>query len=307
MKGAVVFATNQGLGIQAKDFYKHKVFKEVLVWPHSTYENHYEWYPDRVHSFDELLKKCDTIYFFETPFDWTFIIKARNAGVKTVLFVMYECTRNPLPYFPDVLIGGSVLETEFFGAKHINVPVSDEIVWRKREKARVFVHNAGHGGLGGRNGTLELIEAMQYVKSPIKLIIRSQKPVKQISDERIEYRIGDFPYNTLFSEGDVFIYPDKFGGSCLPLQEAFASGMMVMSSNRHPSNLWLPNEPLIPIQGYKKERISSEFDSAILSPKDIANTIDEWYGKDISSFSIQGKVWGKTNSWSNLKKQYEAA
>ncbi len=310
MTGAVVFATEQGLGRQAKSFYDHGVFTEVLVWDHSSYVNHTEWYPNRVKTFNELLDKCDRIMFFELPHDWKHIVKARERGVKTVFFAMYECTRYPFPYFPDVIAGGSVLEKETYkdlDVKVINVPAPEEIKWKLRTKAEVFVHNAGHGGLGGRNGTMELLEAMKYVESPIKLIVRSQVDIKRKNDDpRIEYRTGDFPYETLFEEGDIFVYPDKFGGSCLPLQEAHSAGMCVMASNRHPTNTWLPKEPLIPIKGYKKERISIEFDSAIVDPRDIAQTIDGWYGKDITQFSLAGKKWAEDNSWEKLKPLYEA-
>lgn len=303
-RGAVVYATDQGLGIQAKSFFDHGIFTEVLVWPHSSYENHHEWYPNRVASFDELLDKCDEVIFFETPFDWKFIIKAREKGKKTIFFVMYECTRYPFVYIPDVLVGGSVMETELCGAVHINVPV--EVPFRLRKKAEVFVHNAGHGGIGGRNGTRELLEAIKYVKSPAKFIIRSQNLDFKSDDPRVTIYKGSIPYEDLFREGDVFVYPDKFGGSCLPLQEAHASGMLVMASNRHPSNTWLPIDPLIPIRGYKKERIITEFNSAIVDPRDIAKTIDEWYGKDITQYSLDGRDWAKKNSWKALKPKYEA-
>jgi hypothetical protein len=307
MKGAVVFAVESGLGRQAKQFYDHGIFDVALIQKHSSYVEHPEWYKQRAKNYDELLEKCSEIWFFETPFDWSYIIKARNKSVKTVLVAMYECTQSPLPYFPDVILGGSVLETEFFNAKHINVPVPDEVKWKQRKKAEIFVHNAGHGGLHGRNGTQELVKAMEFVKSPIELLIRTQYDNVKTNDPRIKVQVGDLPYEELFSVGDVFIYPDKFGGSCLPLQEAFASGMMTMASNRHPSNLWLPTEPLIPIKGYEKKRIYREFDAAIVDPVDIAKNIDYWYGKDISKFSKQGKEWGKLNSWGNLKKQYEAS
>ncbi len=304
MKGAVIYAVESGLGRQAKQFYDHGIFDIALIQKHSTYIEHHEWYSQIVVSFDELLEKCTEIWFFETPFSWAYVKRAKEKGIKTILVAMYECTHSPLPVTPDVILGGSVLETEFFGAKHINVPVPDEIKWKKRTTARVFVHNAGHGGLQGRNGTKELIEAMKHVQSPIKLLIRTQTDNVKCDDPRVTIQVGDLPYDELFSVGDVFIYPDKFGGSCLPLQEAFASGMLVMSSNRHPSNLWLPIEPMIPIQGYNKVRIYREFDSAIVDPIDIAKTIDDWYGKDIAKYSLMGKKWGVDNSWETLKKEY---
>lgn len=307
MKGAVVFATEQGLGRQAKQFHDHGIFDVALIQPHSRYQTHHEWYPNQAYSFEELMNRCDTIFFFETPFDWQYIIKARARGIKTVLFAMYECTQ--MTYIPDVVVGGSILEAQTWPelpVQVINVPVPDELKWRKRKRARVFVHNAGHGGLKGRNGTKELLEAMQYVKSPIKLIIRTQTLELKSKDPRVEIRYGDFPYETLFNEGDVFIYPDKFGGSCLPLQEAHASGMMVMASDRHPSNTWLPQEPLIPIAGYKPERIWRDFASAIVDPKAIATAIDVWYDKDITEFSLDGLEWREENSWARLKPKYEA-
>lgn len=299
--GAVVLATEQGLGYLAKAFYDHGLIDVVYIHPHTTRVNHPEWYKNTVKRAEDLLM-CDTILFFEEAFEWNLIPQARERGVKTVLMPMYECTRSPLSYIPDLILTPSELDQKYYPTgKRINVPV--DVKWRKREKALVFVHNAGNGGLGGRNGTKELLEAMKYVKSPIKLIVRSQVPIKEYPDKRIEYRIGTF--DNIWDEGDVFVFPEKFNGLSLPLQEAFASGMLVMCGDRFPMNTWLPKEPLIPVSGYKKERISVEFDSAIISPVDIANTIDKWYNSDIARFSLLGKKWGKDNSWAVLLKEYK--
>lgn len=307
MKGIVCYATEQGLGRQAKSFYDNGLVQEVFIHPHRTYTNHYEWYPHHTSDYDEFLNKIDEVWFLETPFDWSYLLRARAKGVRTVLFLMYECSA--LHYLPDQLVGGSIMEKIHYGdgVKVIPVPAPKEIKWKLRERAKVFVHNSGHGGIGGRNGTKELLEAMKFVKSPIKLIIRTQSDNFKSDDPRVEIRVGDFPYETLFDEGDVFIYPDKFGGSCLPVQEAHSAGMLVMTSKRLPHTEWLPNEPLIPIVKYKKERIAEkEFDSAVLDPITIAKTIDEWYNLDITKFSLAGKKWAEENSWEKLKPKYEA-
>jgi hypothetical protein len=297
MTGSIVFATNQGLGILAKQFYDNGIIDKVYIKEHSSRENHYDWFPNRVEKIDDLLD-CDKLIFFETPFDWTIIKKARAKGIKTILVPMYECTNNPLPYFPDVIISPSLLDQKYYpDSKFIQIPVNEK--WKLRETAKVFIHNAGNGGLGGRNGTKELLEAMKYVKSPIKLIVRSQVPITEYKDPRIEYQIGDC--KDLWSDGDVFIFPEKFNGLSMPIQEAFASGLAVMSTDRFPFNTWLPKELLIPVKSYKKERISVEFDSAVIDPRDIAKIIDLWYSKDITKFSLLGKEFGIINSWNNLK------
>ena len=301
--GSIVLATEQGLGILAKSFYDNGIIDDVVIRPHSSRLNHTEWYPYACESVEELLSKIDVLLLFEEAWDWHVIVKAREKGIKTVLMPMYECTRHPLPYQPDLIISPSLLDQRYYpDSTLVTVPVDTS--WKLREKALVFVHNAGNGGLGGRNGTKELIEAIPHIKSPIKLIIRTQGSLPIITDPRVEVR-GSCKYEDLFSEGDVFVFPEKFNGLSLPLQEAFASGMLVMAGNRFPMNTWLPNDPLIKVDSYRKERIAVEFDSAVINPIDIAETIDKWYNQDITKFSLLGKDWGEKNSWNKLKEVYE--
>lgn len=305
--GMVCLATDQGLGYLAKSFYDNGLIRKVLIHHHSSRENHYDWYTERCQTEGELLDSgITTLLLFETPFYWPIIQKARAKGIKTVLIPMYECTKFPFPFPPDLVLFPSLLDLLFYRGNGIlgqfqQIPV--EIPFKLRKQAKVFVHNAGNGGLGGRNGTRELLAAMPFVRSPIKLILRSQVPIEHVYDDRIDLRIGQF--EDIWSEGDVFVFPEKFNGLSLPLQEAFAAGMLVMCGARFPMTEWLPKEPLIPISGYHKERISIEFDYAEYDPKDIAACIDKWYDADIEKFSLLGKDFGEKNSWKKLKEKFE--
>lgn len=298
--GSVVLSCSQGLGYLAKDFYDNGIIDKVFVWKHSTRDNHYEWYPDRVQNIDDLLD-CDVILYFETCFDFDFMKRAKAKGIKIVFCPMFECSNPNIVRMADKIINPSLLDQQYYPeGTFIPIPVNQ--TWKLRETAKVFVCNAGNGGLGGRNGTKELLEAMKWVKSPIKLIVRSQVKIDAYNDPRIEYRIGTF--DDIWSEGDVFIFPEKFNGLSLPLQEAYASGMLVMCGDRFPMNTWLPKEPLIPVKYYKKERIAVEFDSAVIDPKDIASCIDSWYNKSISEYSLKGKEYNINNSWKTLRGEY---
>lgn len=302
MTGAVVLSSEQGLGYMAKDFYDNGVIQKVFIHPHGSRKNHYEWYKpeDRLANLGQLLE-CDSIVFFENPFYWKLIPMAREKGVKTVLIPMYECTPYPLFYEPDLILTPSSLDKQYYpNSIQITVPV--DVPWKLRKKARIFVTNNGNGGLGGRNGTKEVLEAMQYVKSPIKLIVRSQVPLGRTEDPRVEIQ-GTIEKSELWATGDVFLFPEKFNGLSLPVQEAYASGMAVMCGDRFPFNEWLPKEMLIPVSGYKKERIAVEFDSAVIHPKAIALCIDRAYDSDITKYSLMGKEWGERNSWKKLGKQ----
>lgn len=305
--GSVVFATEQGLGILAKDLYDHGVIHRVMIQPHSRHREFHSWYgsngrPLHRDNYDWFFEGLDAVIFLETPFDWSLIVEARKRGIVTML-MPDECTPYPLHYEPDIILCPSALERTYNEGKYcLDVVFPPTVEWHLRSKAHIFIHNAGHGGLGGRNGTRELIEAMQYVKSPIKLIIRSQTHEFSSNDPRVEIRHGTVPHEQLWAQGDVFVFPDKFAGLSMPMQEAFAAGMLVMTSNRYPNNVWLPTAPLIPVSGYKMEQLGIKFQSAIITPQDIATTMDFWYGENIELYSSLGFAWSKTHTWGKLKK-----
>lgn len=319
--GSLVYATHQGLGMLAKAFYERGVVTDVLVVRHPRHPTLHEWYPNApqtpIRPFDfnlaaDFCASMDVMLFFETPFDWRLIDYSRQIGVGTALMTMYECTPERLPAEPNVFLCPSKLDLQHFPPHHsVYLPVPVDIAWRQRTRAEVFVHNAGWGGLRGRNGTAEFLEAIQYVKSAARFVIRAQKPLDFSHREPriVQISYGTHPYDKLWNEGDVFVFPEKFCGLSLSLQEARAAGMLVMASDRFPINDWLPREPLIPVREYRRSSVGSpcrEFDEAVIDPRAIAGQIDEWYGRDITDYSLSGRTWAESMSWEKLKPHYEA-
>jgi hypothetical protein len=83
--------------------------------------------------------------------------------------------------------------------------------------------------------------------------------------------------------------------------------MCVMSTDRFPTNTWLPNEPLIPTEGSRTVRLSPRFhavDESVLDPRTIARTMDAWYGRDLTALSMRGKEWAEANCWEALKPKW---
>lgn len=328
--GTIALSTNQGLGYLVRDFYRNGLIEKVLVQSHVDKKDNPDWFnkkevdlnvnanwpycktisKENLIKIMSFLKEIDILLLFETPFYLDIFKLAESVGVKTVLFPMYEIT--PFPMYPDAFITTSDLDHQYYTKLYpkvksyrINIPVPSEIKWNKRKTAKTFIHNSGNGGTYGRNGTNELIESMKYVKSPIKLIIRSQKPIEIPKDSRIEVINKSVKFEDLWSSGDVFVFPEKFNGLSLPIQEAYASGLAVMCGDRFPMNQWLPKEILIPIENYDTKNITNvKFKSAIFCKKNIAKTIDMWYNKEIEEISIKGKKWYEENNWSTLKQKY---
>jgi hypothetical protein len=328
--GSVVYATSQGLGHLAKDFYDNGIVTDVMVFRHpgGIAKSHMNWYPRGTHEWKERpfkgpilerwLSKLDVVLCFETPFDWAFLDKARSMGVKTAIMPMYEWFLERPPHVFDLFINPSLLDQKYFPQGiHIPVPVKQE--WKLRTTATKWLHNAGNIGCRGHKGTLELLKAMKYVESPIDLTVRCQnanglrkliRDAECISDSRIKYVAGEIPYNQLYADHDVAIVPEKFNGLSLPLQEAFASGLMVMTTDRFPTNTWLPKEPLIPVsqtQEAQTMRGHLPFEECIVDPEDIAATIDVFHQQSIEKYSLLGRQYGIENSWDVLKPRYISA
>lgn len=322
--GTVCYSHSRGLGHLAKSFIEAKVIDDIWVIKHPGIPIK-DWYPNApisnirdIKVTDDWLKTHDAILFFETPFDWSIISRCNAMGIRTYLVTMYECSPDRFPVTPHRLLCPSEFDLQIFERDYpgkcslCHIPV--EYPWKLRLNALYFIHNGGYLGMRGREGTELLIESMRLVKAPIRLTIRCQENVSRLHqrlmarDKRIEYQPQSILYEKLYDEGDVSILPQKFNGMSMPLLESCASGMMVMTTDRFPANAWLPNDPLIPIRGATKVRLSPRFreiEECIISPEDIAKTIDQWYGADISYYSNLGQQWAMRNTWDALRQEWK--
>lgn len=327
--GMVAYACHQGLGYLAKSFYDAGIIDEVIMVRHGSPQRptHSEWYVGRaidvqrgfasdpkVHA---LLSKIDVVLFFETPFDWNLPRVCKRHNVKTIMIPMYEWfPKDQMDTF-DGYLCPSLLDVDYFKKypHTLFVPPVNPSAWELRTTAKRFLHNAGNIGHRNHKGTFELLQAVKHLQSDLSLTIRcqdtrafrrllSQTP-KVERDSRVNLELGEIPYENLFAGHDVYVAPEKFNGLSLPLQEAYAAGLLVMASNRYPNYCWLPTEPLIPVKETRQAEIGSRylsFEESILDPKEIARCMDDWYGREIRGLSIRGRLWAKTNSW-ELKRE----
>lgn len=258
---------------------------------------------------------------------------AKKLGVKAVLMPMYECCPpqgNGLEH-TDLALCPSLLDLEEMThrtpglaravKRFIPVPFDTErIAFRRRERALTFVHNAGHGGLGGRNSTQEVLEAWQYVKTPAKLLLRTQPGMMLErgvpNDPRIT-AVESNPENywELFAEGDVLLHPHKWDGLSLPIQEACAAGMPVLTTRYWPfcdaeRPGWLPYS--VQTLGVEPARVSRRnicrpIDVFDVSARSIAERVDAAYGENIERASDDARAVAERNSWAVLGPRYEQA
>ncbi len=294
--GLIARADNSGLGNMSWELARHIRFDQIQVVSNGRYKR----YLDRFYNLVDRLT-TDVTVAIETPYQSQFW------HGRKVLIPMYECSHPGFVKIADKVISVSLLDKKIYpDSTFLPWPIAlDRIKYKKRGKLKTLIHNAGHGGLGGRNGTQELIEAMGLVKSSVKLVINSQVPF-EVSNPNIEIRVQDLEnYWEVWGEGDAFIFPEKFNGLSLPIQEAMAAGYPIISTNRFPFNAYLPKDILIPPAGFVTQQIARTFEAAVLRPQDIAETIDRLAGKNLGVYSEKMHWLSELYSWKKLKIKWE--
>jgi len=327
--GLIARHDNSGLGSLSLEFARHLKPTKVLLVSNGVYQTFPERYADfdtrRIPAREEMTRAdidwlfdgTDVILSFETFYDLGFVWKAHRASKKTALVTMCEMQHEKVQanHMPDLLICPSSLDMELYEQHFPSVPkvsiappiATDRLVWKQRRTATHFVHTSSHGGLRGRKGTSIIIEAMKQVKADIKLTIYSWKPIV-CADPRVEVKVQNFRnYWQCWQEGDVLVYPQGANGISLPCQEAFASGLAVVTTDQRPFNEWLPKRPLFAPIGWTKARMGKDLivvDEPIIDPTVLAAKIDEIAGIDITAESEAGRRWAEANSWDALLPKY---
>ena len=320
--GMICRMDNSGLGTLSWEFARHLRPSKILLVENGVFttfpERYKEFSTRRIHAMstikiedmDWFFKDIDIILSFETFYNWGIVLMAKRVGVKTVLITMFEMTPEILPAKPDLFICPSPLDYEIMPEPkvHLSVPINTKLLpWKGRRRAKIFTHIASHGGANNRKGTPILIEAMKYVKSDISVYIYTWKKFT-CEDPRVKILIQQFrEYWQCWQWGDVLIYPQDYNGICLPVMEAFASGMGVVSTNIYPFNEYLPKKLLFNPRAMTRLRAGGnlvEVDAAVISPVDVARKIDEVANMDISKYSLMGKEWAEKNSWEALLPKY---
>jgi glycosyltransferase involved in cell wall biosynthesis len=270
--GLIARADNRGIGQTTWEFQRHMSPHRTLLIDgsviSSAFTQHLDRYPASstiVHRYDhsgiplatqrEFLDGLDVVYLVETPYDYTLYETARAMGVRTVCHVNPEfylhATNITLPH-PDVVWLPTTWHAEKIKhARIIPAPVArDRLPLRHITQANQFLHIIGQRAMRDRNGTLLLLRALRYVQTKVSIIMRSQSNIPRSSFPRnvtLDVRVGDTQdYAELYAEGDVMLLPRRYGGNCLVLHEALASGIPTMMPNCAPQNRMLAPDMLMP-------------------------------------------------------------
>lgn len=317
--GFLARANNRGLGNLSWEFHRHLKPHKTLVLSISKDHVDKSRFPGARFAardcFDTadmkwLVEDIDVLLTIETPYKHELFTLAKQRGVKTALVVMYECLPKEEPKKPDLYICPSDFDLEEVkDEKHVFLPCPialDRFKPVKGKKIDTFVFHNGHGGgkKGFRNGSDIFFKAIEHVKSDAKFLVYSQIPLDVEEYDNVKVVIKDVPnYFDLWGEGHVYVHPHRFNGLCMPIQEALACGMPVITTKFGLYADMMPEEWTIePTKKYRKSIFQREIDIYEMDPKDLAKKIDEFYGKPLDTEESLGIA--KDLSWENWGEQY---
>ncbi len=333
--GLIARADDTGLGVQTQEFYKHMNPDKTLVVDLSHVngkKNDFGRYPGAAvlrftpypetpkaaatpkesrMVINEFMEDLDVVFTCETVYDYYLIKCARERDVRVVLqynFELLDHVRQPSLPSPDLFMAPSLWRYDDVktGPKvFLPVPVDRQAIPPvPRTVANTFLHIGGNPAMEDRNGTKVTMDAWDWVKSPARLLVRTQTGNYRSRNSKVIVKRGSIlNYQDLYNEGDVFILPRKFGGLCLPLNEALSAAMPVIMTDLHPQNEFLSKEVLIPAEFSKQVMTKMMIDVFEPNKGTIAETVDMLNGDPslVARLSERSDTVAAQISWETLR------
>lgn len=218
----------------------------------------------------QFLEGLDVVFIAESAYNMGFYAIARELKVKVAVqynWEFFDWTEGSIwfQHMPDMFIAPSSwhfedadhwvnLANQKFDRKtwhiYLHCPVNRENIRRRNiDTAVSFVHIAGRPASHDRNGTYTFLEAINLSEGELKGIVYTQD--KKLKDEiqqeypSVEVRYNVKDYHEMYKKGSVLVLPRKYGGNCLPMNEALAAGMPVIMSKVEPQDGFLPERWLV--------------------------------------------------------------
>lgn len=336
--GIIARCDNTGLGNQTLELTKMLNPDRIMLIDsssfHTGHQQHFEWYQGRSYSIVKgipeknqivkFIQGLDVILSCETFYSKHFVQIAKYKKIKTVLqynfeFLQYLQTQEK--FLPDMLLAPTMWNIDVIKEKFQNEckidflpPPTDHTVFEKNKKVNFENHNrllhiGGKAAAHDRNGTKIVLEMMKYAKSNFELVVRSQTPIDfdLHNDERIEVLISNKKNREeLYSGFDAMVLPRKYGGLCLPMNEALLSGIPTFMPDISPNDYFLPKDWLAKSKVVGEFMTKTKINLNEVDPRTLALMIDNYFNiKDKTSIKKQAYELGYNNFSSDvLKNKY---
>lgn len=336
--GLIARSDDRGLGTLSWEFYRAMAPVRTLVIDMTTiargFVQHPERYPDALvvpwdggplpeDQVRGWLHGLDVLYSCETFYDWRILDWAADAGVRTVLHAMPEFYRpisDPSLRIPDETWIPTPWRAEIVGIhskvlRTVPIPVPDDRLIRPTpagSPVRV-VHIAGHRAAHDRNGTGAFQAAVRRASGPLSVRVECQDARLPALASRpgvavVQHVGGRADRWAMYADADVLVMPRRYGGLCLPVLEAAASGLAVAMTDAPPQDSW----PILRIPARRGGHFRTQGGALDLwdaSPTGMTRLLSRLVATpdEVTAAKVRAFEWAHSLRWSVMRPIYEAA
>lgn len=325
--GVIARSEDRGLGNQTLEVCRHLAPERVLLIDPGI-DGRFEQHPERYAEFDTTVMRwepgyvlderkarawldgLDVVYTAETAYDDRLPAWAADLGCRVVIHANPE-QLSPLraQQMADAAWWCATpwrLEHLPAGTRVVPLPVAERPTSPTAATALRVLHVAGWPTAGDRNGTKLVAEAVRHIRSDCDVIIRGQhRDVRRIRPgaARVTVEHGSVvDYWQLYADADVLLMPRRFGGLCMPAQEAMHAGLAVVMPDCSPNEVW-PG-PRLPA------RVSAHVHTPggalplhDVDPLEVAALVDELAHAPelVANLQREATAWAAANTWDALR------
>lgn len=301
----------RGLANQTYTFWKHLEPQVTVVVDMSlTNPNGYRWtqdldaYPGAIVTqwkgytapFEnpeaiKALRECDLIYTAETHYD------ERLQDHPSILHVNPEFYRGqkasqywyPSTWRTQDLPPGPLVPT----------PIDDEDIAFDIAGPGKFLHVGGHSAAGDRNGSRIVHGILRQVPHPWRVTTQDGM---RIRPEVLAFTevVGNVEDRwKLYEDCAVLVYPRRYGGQSLQVNEAMARGLAVVMGTNSPNLDWpiigVPTRP-----GSRMNTPGGRLETHHVIPPQLVETVNTLANDQelVESYQLRALAWARDNAWS---------
>lgn len=316
--GVIARADDRGLGNQTWEVARNLPTERVLVVREPGSERqgftpHLERFPgatvvtDDHGCFDEAVTRdwlagLDVVYSAETLYDWRVADWARDAGVATVVHVNAEFYR-PEPGKPEPTEWWAAtdwrLEHLHPATRVVPMPVPVDRWPTVNLSAASVLHVGGRAATRDRNGT-EVVWDVAAALPDIDFVISTQSRIQVRDLPNVTVRPPTGDYWDLYRDHAVLLQPRRYGGLCLPANEAAGAGLAVVMPDVNPNDWW-PGRKIAARPGAPLRIGPLRIDVHNPDASDTARLVADLFDSgDLDGERQRARDWAEEHSWAAM-------